>query len=83
MGILIREVATLYEAYIEGRQSPLPELAIQYADFAVWQRDYLQGEVLEQQLKYWREQLAGAETVLKLPTDKPRPRDLQLSWRYS
>ncbi len=73
LGIFIREIATLYEAFIAGRPSPLPELAIQYADFAVWQRAYLQGEVLEQQLKYWREQLAGAETVLKLPTDKPRP----------
>jgi len=73
LGIFIREIATLYEAFIEGKPSPLPELAIQYADFALWQRAYLQGEVLEQQLKYWHEQLAGAETVLKLPTDKPRP----------
>jgi hypothetical protein len=73
LGIFIREIATLYEAFIEDRPSPLPELSIQYADFAVWQRGYLQGEVLEQQLKYWREQLAGAETVLQLPTDKPRP----------
>jgi non-ribosomal peptide synthetase component F len=73
LGIFIREIATLYEAFIDDRPSPLPELSIQYADFAVWQRAYLQGEVLEQQLKYWREQLAGAETVLQLPTDKPRP----------
>ncbi len=73
LATFIREIATLYEAFIEGRPSPLPEPAIQYADFALWQRAYLQGEVLEQQLKYWREQLTGAETVLKLPTDKPRP----------
>ncbi|HEU4833563.1 MAG TPA: condensation domain-containing protein, partial [Pyrinomonadaceae bacterium] len=73
LGILIREIATLYEAFIDGRPSPLPELSIQYADFALWQRAYLQGDVLEQQLKYWREQLAGAQTVLKLPADKPRP----------
>jgi len=66
-------VGALYAAYAAGHASPLEELPIQYADFAVWQRAYLQGEVLEQQLKYWREQLAGAETVLKLPTDKPRP----------
>jgi len=73
LGIFIGEIATLYEAFIEDRPSPLPELAIQYADFALWQRAYLQGEVLEQQLQYWREQLAGAATVLQLPTDKPRP----------
>ena len=58
-GILVREVAALYEAYIEGREAPLPELEIQYADYAVWQREWLQGEVLEQQLGYWRQQLEG------------------------
>ena len=73
-GILVREVAALYEAYIEGRESPLPELEIQYADYAVWQREWLQGEVLEQQLAYWRQQLGGELPVLQLPTDKPRPR---------
>jgi glycosyltransferase involved in cell wall biosynthesis/NRPS condensation-like uncharacterized protein/alpha-ketoglutarate-dependent taurine dioxygenase len=72
-GILIREVAALYEAYSEGRESPLPELEIQYGDFAVWQREYLQGEVLDEQLTYWRKQLAGAPAVLELPTDRPRP----------
>ena len=71
-GILVREVAALYEAYIEGRESPLPELEIQYADYAVWQREWLQGEVLEQQLGYWRQQLEELP-VLQLPTDKPRP----------
>ena len=72
MGVLIGEVAALYEAYREGRESPLPELAIQYGDFAVWQREWLQGEVLEQQLRYWRQQLA-ALPVLELPTDGARP----------
>jgi amino acid adenylation domain-containing protein len=72
-GILVREVAALYEAYIEGRESPLEELAIQYADYAVWQREWLQGEVLEQQLNYWRKQLGGTLPVLQLPTDRPRP----------
>ena len=72
MGVLIGEVAALYEAYREGRESPLPELAIQYGDFAVWQREWLQGEVLEQQLSYWRQQLA-ALPVLELPTDRARP----------
>ncbi|HEX8923088.1 MAG TPA: condensation domain-containing protein, partial [Pyrinomonadaceae bacterium] len=73
MGVLIREVAALYEAFSRGAASPLPELSIQYADFAVWQREWLEGEVLEKQLGYWREQLGGAPPVLELPTDKPRP----------
>jgi amino acid adenylation domain-containing protein len=73
MSILIREVAALYEAYIEGGESPLAEMEIQYGDFAVWQREWLSGEVLEEQLSYWREQLADAPAVLELPTDYPRP----------
>nr|QEO74531.1 condensation domain-containing protein [uncultured bacterium] len=73
MGVFVREVVTLYEAYAAGEVSPLPELTIQYADYAVWQREWLQGEVLEQQLDYWRRQLEGAPAVLELPTDHPRP----------
>ncbi|HWS88833.1 MAG TPA: amino acid adenylation domain-containing protein, partial [Pyrinomonadaceae bacterium] len=72
MGVLIKEIVALYRAYLEGRPSPLPELEVQYADYAVWQREWLRGEVLEQQVEYWREQLAGAPAVLELPTDKPR-----------
>src|SRR5205807_1360608 len=72
MGVLVREMTALYEAYREGRESPLPELKIQYADYAVWQREWLQGEVLEGGLKYWRERLEGAG-VLELPSDRPRP----------
>ncbi len=72
-GILFRELEALYEAYHNGQSSPLAELPIQYADFAVWQREWLQGEVLERQLSYWREQLAGAPPSLELPTDRPRP----------
>ena len=71
-GILIREMAVLYEAFSGGRSSPLPELPIQYADFAHWQRQWLQGEVLETQLTYWKEQLLGA-SPLELPTDHLRP----------
>jgi amino acid adenylation domain-containing protein len=71
MGILIREVKTLYHAYSAGEGSPLEELPIQYADFAVWQRLWLKGEVLERELDYWRKQLAGMED-LELPTDHPR-----------
>jgi non-ribosomal peptide synthetase component F len=70
---LIREVAALYTAYCAGQPSPLEELPIQYADFAHWQRHWFQGEVLEQQLSYWRRQLADAPTVLELPAAKPRP----------
>jgi amino acid adenylation domain-containing protein len=73
IGILTKELTALYEAFTQGQQSPLPDLAIQYADYAVWQREWLQGEVLEKQLSYWRQQLAGAPAALELPTDKPRP----------
>ncbi|WP_286191325.1 non-ribosomal peptide synthetase [Comamonas sp. JC664] len=73
MDILVREVAALYEAFSHGRASPLPALPVQYPDYAVWQRDWLQGEVLEAQLAYWRRQLSGASTALGLPTDRPRP----------
>ncbi|BAY48984.1 peptide synthetase [Scytonema sp. HK-05] len=72
MGVIIREIPTLYEAFCLGKSSPLPELPIQYADFAVWQRQWLQGEVLETQLAYWK-QLGNNLPVLKLPTDRPRP----------
>jgi len=71
--VLVKEVAALYEAFSRGEPSPLPELTIQYADFTVWQRNWLQGEALAEQLSYWRGQLAGAPGVLELPTDKPRP----------
>jgi amino acid adenylation domain-containing protein len=73
MGVLVREVAALYSAYSRGEESPLEELTIQYGDYAEWQREWLKGEVLERQLSYWREQLAGAPPVLELPTDRPRP----------
>ncbi|HWW76696.1 MAG TPA: condensation domain-containing protein, partial [Pyrinomonadaceae bacterium] len=73
MGVYVHELVTLYAAYMEGRPSPLPELAVQYADYAVWQRRWLQGEVLEQQVSYWRNQLEGAPSVLELPTDRARP----------
>src|SRR6185295_14369756 len=63
----------LYEAFSRGDSSPLEELAIQYADYSVWQRQWLQGEVLARQLAYWREQLRGAPAVLELPTDRARP----------
>ncbi|HEY0022709.1 MAG TPA: non-ribosomal peptide synthase/polyketide synthase [Longimicrobium sp.] len=73
MGVLFRELWALYEAYRAGRASPLPELPVQYADYAVWQREQLAGEVLDRQLAYWRERLAGAPELLELPLDRPRP----------
>ena len=69
--ILIREVAALYEAYSSGKTSPLPELSIQYVDFAHWQRTWLQQEVLDRQLDYWKQQLGGELPALNLPTDWP------------
>ncbi|MGZ3461589.1 MAG: condensation domain-containing protein, partial [Archangium sp.] len=71
-GVLVRELAALYEAHLQGNSAPLPELMVQYADYAVWQRQW-QSEVLEQQLSYWKQQLAGVPQALELPTDKPRP----------
>jgi hypothetical protein len=73
MGIIWRELGALYEQFSTGRKAALPRLPIQYADFAQWQRGYLTGDVMEQQLKFWREQLAGAPGVLELPADRPRP----------
>jgi amino acid adenylation domain-containing protein len=72
-GILIRELATLYVAFCAGRSSPLPALPIQYADFAHWQRQWLQGDVLASQLAYWKAQLAGAPACIDLTTDHVRP----------
>jgi amino acid adenylation domain-containing protein len=73
IGVLLRELSALYAAYGEGRESPLAELPVQYADYAVWQREQLEGEVLDRQLSYWRERLAGVPELLELPTDRPRP----------
>lgn len=72
-GILGDELAKLYQAFSRGQSSPLPELPIQYADFAMWQRDWLSGDVLEEQLGYWRKKLSGALPVLELPADRLRP----------
>jgi amino acid adenylation domain-containing protein len=73
IGVLNREVAALYGAYAAGGESPLPELPLQYADYAAWQRRRLQGAALQEQLDYWRGRLAGAPAALDLPTDRPRP----------
>ncbi|HZF12221.1 MAG TPA: amino acid adenylation domain-containing protein, partial [Thermoanaerobaculia bacterium] len=71
MGVFASELATIYDAFAAGRPSPLPELPVQYLDFALWQRGWLQGPVLEEQVSYWKKQLASAPP-LELPTDRPR-----------
>lgn len=72
-GVFFRELAVLYEVFSVGKPSPLPGLPIQYADYAVWQREQLTGEAYAKQLAYWKEQLKGAPAVLHLPADRPRP----------
>ena len=73
IGVLFRELTVLYRAFASGVPSPLPGLPIQYADYALWQRRGLRGEVLASQLVYWKQQLDGAPVVFELPTDRPRP----------
>ncbi len=73
MGVFVQELAALYNAYSQGQPSPLAPLPIQYADFAIWQRQWLQGDVLQTQLSYWQQQLADAPALLSLPTERPRP----------
>jgi amino acid adenylation domain-containing protein len=73
VAVLLKEVAALYDAFTQGLASPLPELVIQYADFSVWQREWLQGEVLAEQLSYWQQQLGTDLPMLELPTDRARP----------
>ncbi|HEX7184605.1 MAG TPA: amino acid adenylation domain-containing protein [Thermoanaerobaculia bacterium] len=73
LGVLTRELSALYAAFLQGGAPPLPDPPIQYTDFARWQREHLRGEVLEEQLAYWRQRLAGAPVLLELPTDRPRP----------
>jgi len=72
VGVMVKEVTALYEAFTGGDPSPLPKLPVQYADYVTWQRERLAGGVLEEQLSYWRQQLSGAPPVLSLPTDRPR-----------
>lgn len=71
--VFTKEIAAIYDAFLHGRPSPLPELSIQYADYAYWQQQWLRDEVLERQLNFWRQQLDGIPDVLELPTDRPRP----------
>ncbi|MBE9228019.1 non-ribosomal peptide synthase/polyketide synthase [Phormidium sp. LEGE 05292] len=80
--VFIEELAVLYNAYSIGQPSPLAPLPVQYADFALWQRQWLQGNVLQSQLSYWQQQLANAPTLLPLPIDRPRPAVQTFSGAY-
>ena len=71
--LFFQELSTIYAAFSRGEQSPLPDVQIQYADYAAWQREWLQGDVLQSQLCYWKTQLGGELPVLELPVDRPRP----------
>ncbi|HEX8293413.1 MAG TPA: amino acid adenylation domain-containing protein, partial [Pyrinomonadaceae bacterium] len=73
IGIFIRELAALYEAFADGRPSPFAHPPLQYVDYALWQREQLQAGALDEQLSYWKQTLAGAPALLELPTDRPRP----------
>ena len=73
LSVLLKEIVRLYKAFSQGQPSPLPELTIQYSDYSIWQKEWLQGEVLNRQLTYWKRTLAGAPVLLELPTDRPRP----------
>ena len=73
IGILINELSRLYKSYRSGEEDPLPDLPVQYADYAAWQRRWLSGQVWEEQAGYWKQALAGAPALLELPTDRPRP----------
>ncbi len=73
MGVLVREVITLYQAYQADKPNPLPDLNVQYADYAIWQRNWLQGETLDKELEFWKNEIGVNPPVLELPTDHPRP----------
>ncbi len=78
VAVLTREVSALYAAFISGHPSPLPELPIQLADYAIWERDRFEGGLMETELDYWGKQLGGELPILDLPTDRPRPQELSL-----
>jgi len=73
LDVLVRELRLFYAADCRGEEPQLPPLSLQYADYAIWQRQWLQGPLLDEQLQYWKERLAGAPVASQLPTDRPRP----------
>ena len=82
LAVLRKELSTLYGTYVRREKDPLPELEIQYADYAVWQRQWIEGEVLRQQADYWKDTLKGAPALLELPTDYPRPAQQDYAGEY-
>ena len=82
-GVFVEELAALYGTYLRGEQDPLPELKLQYADYAVWQRKWLEGEILREQGEYWRRALAGAPALLELPADHDRPAEQNFSGGFA
>ncbi len=83
LDLLFQELQQLYPAQLTGQSVDLPDLPVQYADYAVWQAEWLQVGVMEKQLGYWKEKLAGAPQVIEIKPDFPRPAVLELSWRTS
>ncbi|HEV2990411.1 MAG TPA: amino acid adenylation domain-containing protein [Candidatus Angelobacter sp.] len=83
IAVLLNELSALYGAFVRGEADPLPELAVQYPDYAVWQRNWMQGEVLRQQIEYWKTTLAGVPNLLELPADHARPADQDYGGAWS
>src|SRR3984885_5393579 len=83
MGVLVNELSVLYGAFVRGEEDPLPALSVQYADYAVWQRKWIEGEILKQQADYWKTTLAGAPALLELPTDHVRPKEKDYAGGFS
>src|SRR5947209_12482599 len=83
LGIFPNELNTLYGAYREGQADPLPELELQYADYAVWQRKWMEGEMLQRQAEYWKGALTGAPALLELPLEHARPAQQDYSGGFS
>ena len=83
MGVLVDELSTLYSAYLRGEKDPLPALDIQYSDYAVWQRQWIEGRILQQQAAYWKTALAEAPALLEMPTDHPRPLQQNFSGAFA
>ncbi len=81
IGVILPEIVTLYEAFLADKPSPLPDLPIQYADYAYWQQQRLQGPELERQIAYWKQQLADCPPYIELPTDRNSARCTNLSWQ--
>jgi amino acid adenylation domain-containing protein len=83
MGVFVNELTSLYGAFLCGEDDPLPELEIQYADYAAWQRNWVEGDILHQQAAYWKTALAGAPVLLELPTDHPRPAEQDFAGAFA